>query len=250
MVAGDERDDLDLVGLEAAQIAVLDQVVRVLVVPLVADVDADVVQERRVLQPLALAIGQAVHAARLIEQRQREPRDLLRVLGPVVAALGQLDDAAAADVGVAIGLRDLLAVPRDVVEDQPFAQRQIAERDLGGAEPPEDRVEQDRAGDGEVGAARIEPGHAQPLLEIERRSASLRTRRNLLGRDAAVAQRRAGRAPSLARRRPRRGSESCPTCRSTRSKPALRDLIEILAELGVDVPHQLALVARRRADRS
>ena len=30
----------------------------------------------------------------------------------------------------------------------------------------------------------------------------------------------------------------------TRSKPAARDLVEILAELRVDVPHELALVAR------
>ena len=44
VVAGDERDDLDLVRLEAAQVAVLDQVVRVPVMPLVADVVADVVQ--------------------------------------------------------------------------------------------------------------------------------------------------------------------------------------------------------------
>ena len=51
--------------LEAAQIAVLDQVVRVLVVTLVADVHADVVEQRRVFEPLALAIGQAVDAARL-----------------------------------------------------------------------------------------------------------------------------------------------------------------------------------------
>ena len=122
----------------------------------------------RVFEPLALAIGQAVHRSRLIEQRQRQPRDLLRVLGPVVASLGEFDDAAPADVGIAIGLRDLLAVPRDVVEDQPFAQRQVAQRELVGAEPPEDRVEQDRAGDGEVGAARFEAGHLQPLLEVER----------------------------------------------------------------------------------
>ena len=60
MVAGDERDRFDFVRLEAAEIAVLDQVVRVLVVPLVADVHADVVEDRRVLEPFALAIGQAV----------------------------------------------------------------------------------------------------------------------------------------------------------------------------------------------
>ena len=77
VIARDERDRLDLVGLESAQIAVLDQIVRVLVVPLVADVHADVVQERGILEPLALAVGQAVDAARLVEERQRQARDLL-----------------------------------------------------------------------------------------------------------------------------------------------------------------------------
>ena len=87
MVAGDERDGLDLVRLEAAKIAVLDQVVGVFVVPLVADVDADVVQQRRVFEPLPLAIGQSMRAARLFEQGDRDARDLLRVLRPVVTAL-------------------------------------------------------------------------------------------------------------------------------------------------------------------
>ena len=54
-------------GIEAAQIAVLDQVIRVPVMTLVADVHADVVQQRAVLEPVALAIAEAVHAARLIE---------------------------------------------------------------------------------------------------------------------------------------------------------------------------------------
>ena len=59
MVARDQRDDLDLLRLEAAQVAILDQVVRMPVMPLVADVDADVVQQRAVLQPLALAVAEA-----------------------------------------------------------------------------------------------------------------------------------------------------------------------------------------------
>ena len=89
---------------------------------LVADVDADVVKDPRVFEPLALVIGHAVDASRLIEQHRREPRDLLRVFGPVVASFGELEDAAPADVGIAIGLRDLFAMPRDVVEDEPFTQ--------------------------------------------------------------------------------------------------------------------------------
>ena len=71
VIAGDQRDGFDLVRLESAQGAVRDQVVRVLVVSFVADMDADVVQNRRVFEPVALAIGEAVDGARLIEQRRR-----------------------------------------------------------------------------------------------------------------------------------------------------------------------------------
>ena len=60
----------------------------------------------RVFEPLALAIAEPVDAARLIEDAQRQPRDLLRVLGPVAAALAELDDAAAPDVGIALDLAD------------------------------------------------------------------------------------------------------------------------------------------------
>ena len=166
MIARDERDDLDLLRIEAAQVAVLDQVVRVPVVALVADVDADVVQQRAVLEPLALAVGQPVHAARLVEDVQRQPRDLLRVLRPVAAALAELDDAAAPDVGVALDLADAGAVAVDVVEDEAFAQREVAERELVGAEPADDRVEEHRAGDREIGAPRIHARRRQALLDV------------------------------------------------------------------------------------
>ena len=80
MIPGDERDRLDFVRLESAQVAVRDQVVGMLVVPLVGNVDADVVKERRVFEPLALAIGERVDAARLIEEGDRQARHLKRVL--------------------------------------------------------------------------------------------------------------------------------------------------------------------------
>jgi hypothetical protein len=168
MVARHERDRLDFVRLESAQIAVLDEVVGVFVVALVTDVDADVVENRGVLQPVALAIGQAVNGARLIEQADAESRDLLCMVRPVVAPFCKLEHAAAADVGVAIRLRDLLPVPGDVVEDKPFPQREIAERNLVGAEPSQELVQQNRAGHRQVRAPRLEAGHAQPLLEVER----------------------------------------------------------------------------------
>jgi hypothetical protein len=44
MITGDQRDDLGLFGLEPAQIAVFDQVIRMLVVARIADVRADVVE--------------------------------------------------------------------------------------------------------------------------------------------------------------------------------------------------------------
>jgi len=69
MIAGDQCDGLDFVRIEPAQIAVPDQVVRVLVVALVADMDADVVEKRRIFEPLALAIGQAMDRPRFIEER-------------------------------------------------------------------------------------------------------------------------------------------------------------------------------------
>src|SRR6185295_2785111 len=140
VVARDQADGLDLLRLEAAQVAVLDQVVGVLVVSLVADMDADVVQDRRELEPLALAIGEAVDRPRLIEQRHRQPGDVVRVIRPVVAALGELDDAAAPDVGVAVDLRDLLPVAGDIVEDHALAQRQIAERDFRRPQPAQEFV--------------------------------------------------------------------------------------------------------------
>ena len=163
MIARHERNCLDLVRLESTQIAVFDEVIRVLVVAFVADVDADVVQERRVFEPFALVVGQSVNGARVVEERERQPRDLLRVLRPVLAPLGQFDHAAAAHVGIAIGLRDFLAVPGDVIEDEALPEGEIAKRDLVGSEPAQDLVEEDRSGHREIRAPWLEAGHAQPL---------------------------------------------------------------------------------------
>ncbi len=77
VIAGDEGDGFDFVRLEAAEIAVGDEIVRVLVMPFVADVDADVVQNCGVLEPLALAVGEPVNRARLIEEADGEPRHVL-----------------------------------------------------------------------------------------------------------------------------------------------------------------------------
>ena len=122
MIARNEPDNFYFFRLEAPEIAVLDEVVGMLMVALVADVYADVVQQSGELEPFAFAVRQAVHTPRLVKQHRRQLRDLLRVFGPVVAALAQFDHAAPPDVRIPIGLRDLFAVPGDVVEDEPFAQ--------------------------------------------------------------------------------------------------------------------------------
>jgi hypothetical protein len=164
------------------------------------------------------------------------------MLRPVVAAFGQLEHAAAANVGVAVRLRDFLAMPRDVVEDQPFAQGEIAQRDLVGAEASKNLVQQDRAGDGEVRAPRLEARHTQPLLEIQRDQVSA-DMADLLGGHPAVAQRCARREPAGGGRH-RTEAEDRARGADDALEPAARNLVEVLADLAVDVPNELALVAR------
>jgi hypothetical protein len=70
MIPRNEGDCFDLVRLEPPQIVVPDEIVRMFMMPLVADVHADVVEQRRVLEPFAFAIRQSVDAARVVEQRR------------------------------------------------------------------------------------------------------------------------------------------------------------------------------------
>jgi hypothetical protein len=143
MVPRDEADDRDLLGLETAQPAVPDQVVRMLVMPFVADVRPDVVEQRAVLEPVAFALAQPVARLQAVEHGERKTRDLLGVRREIVAPLGQLDHAAAPDVGIAIDGANVPGVALDVIEHEPLAQREIAKRDLVGAQALEDRVKEE-----------------------------------------------------------------------------------------------------------
>ena len=188
MITRDERDGFDLIRLEAAEVAVLHKVIRVFVMSFITDVDADVVEDCRVLEPLALAIGEAVDCAGLIEQPDGEASDVQRMLRPVVATFRELEHASSADVGIPIGLSDFLPVTRDVIEDDSLAQRQIAQRDFVRSQPPEDLVHEDCARHRKVRAPRFETRHAQPLLEVEGDQV-LADAPNELGRESPVAQR-------------------------------------------------------------
>ena len=66
----------DLLGVEAAELAVRDEVRRVAVVAVVRDVLADVVQQRGVLEELAVVVVEAVELAGLVEELEAELRDV------------------------------------------------------------------------------------------------------------------------------------------------------------------------------
>ena len=100
VVPGERGEHLDLVGREARQVAVRDQVVGVPLVLGVADVAADVVQQRPVLEPLPLGRGQLVEGVRLVEELERQPGDVRRVEHLGVAAPQQPVHAARPHVAV------------------------------------------------------------------------------------------------------------------------------------------------------
>ena len=208
-------------------------------VTFIADVDAGIVQDGRIFEPLALFVGHPVDGARPIEQRQREPRDLVRVIRPVTAAFGQFDHAAAPHIGIAVRLRDLLAVLGDVIEDQTFAKRQVAEADLGGVEPLENRIEQDRPGDGEVATSRVEPRHFEPLLEIERRH-FLAHAMDLFGRDPSIANRRS--ALALARGNGAQAQDGAGRADDP-VETRIGNFLQVFVELGLDVFDEFSFIA-------
>lgn len=166
MVSGDQADDLDLLRIEAPQISIFDQIVRVTMMAIVTDVYADVVEQRPVFQPLPLALRKTVHTAGLIEDAESQPRDLLRMLRPITATLPEFDHTPPPHVRVALDLSDAGAVPVDIVEHEPFAEREIAEGQVFRSEAAQNRVEQHRTGDVQVRTARIESIHLQPFLDV------------------------------------------------------------------------------------
>ena len=101
-----------------------------------------------------------------VEQVQRELGDLARVLLVVAAALGQADHAPLPDVGVGLRPRDRPRVLVDVVEQDPLAQRPLAQHQLPRAEALEDGVEEDRAGHDDVRPRFVEAGDLQPRLDV------------------------------------------------------------------------------------
>ncbi len=109
VVARDERDDLHLRAREAGHGVALDQVLAVAVVAVRRDVEADVVQERRELEQLGVALGQLVQPPRLMEDRQRQARHVRAVVLAELAATRQLHHAAPPQVGELLDQQDARA---------------------------------------------------------------------------------------------------------------------------------------------
>ena len=198
-------------------------------------------QEPGILQPLALAVAQAVNALGEVEHGQRQGGDLARVLGLPTAALGQLDHRAAADVGVAVDAGDVLAVAVDVVEQHALAQGEIAQRDLLGAEPAQEGVEQDRARHHQVRAPRILAGQVHALCEVHVHGGFAQPPQ-ALRRHAQVAD--LGRCDALVDRGRDRSEGEDGTRRANDAVVAGRhDRLEITVGLLADERHHLAFVA-------
>ncbi len=154
VIPGDRGEDLDLVRGEAGQVAVRDQVVRVALVLRVADVAADVVEQRAVLEPLPLGRGELVEGMRLVEDLESQPRHVGGVEDLGVPAAQEPVDRAGAHVPIE---HPLLPVPGHVVEEDPLSQPPLPHDDRLRAGALQDPGEEHAAGDRDVAAAGVEP---------------------------------------------------------------------------------------------
>jgi hypothetical protein len=214
------------------------------VVAVVADVDADVVQKRGKLEPLPLTIPESVNAARLIEDAERETRHLLGVFGPVAAALGELDHASAPDVWISLDLANPGAVAADVIKDESFAKREIAEREVLGAEAAKNRVEEYGAGDVQIGAARVEAGHLEPFLNVGG-DETLANPPQRFGTDPLIAQ-LLGHFSIVLDQGERTEAEDGARRADDAIEAGFRDLGEVAPHCTVEVLHQPPLITRRQ----
>jgi hypothetical protein len=164
VVACDIRDDDLLSRRHAEQVGMQDQVVRVLVVALVADVVSNVVKERGVGKEPTV-VGRAADAlSEGVEQAEREALNGLRVECLVMAPFGELANRAVAglarigDCGCDARRLEQQALADSVTRDEQIA-RVDASRYLGGDSEPRDD---------DVGALRVQSGHCPPLIRGHR----------------------------------------------------------------------------------
>ena len=125
VVANERGQELDLAGREAPELGVIDQIGRVPVMAFARDVLADVVEQGGVLEHLAIGVVELVQGLRLIEQAERQQRDLPRVLDIGTAPPSQAGDGGAAQrarvVRPVVGIVHAHRVEHDPLAESPVA---------------------------------------------------------------------------------------------------------------------------------
>jgi hypothetical protein len=167
VIAGDVGEEIELVGGEAFEVAVSDEVGGVLVVAGVADVPADVVKEGGEFEELAVFFGEVMEVVEGVEEVEGELGDLCCMFFVEVAAACEFEDGAAAGVGVLDGEFDLGPVGVHVIDDHAFAEGAFADIDVCEFELGEDVVDDGGTGGDLVGAVGVEAGKAAAFLEVE-----------------------------------------------------------------------------------
>src|SRR3954447_14576162 len=166
VVADRLADQRDLALTEPRQAGVQHEVAGVLVVVVVVDRHADVVQQRGGPQQLALVAvaGMDPGGGERVEQAERQMRDVgdVRVvLGAHAVLRGEVDDRRAADV---VEQRLAAAGAREVaLEEDALAQTRLGDVDRVEAALVEDRLHHERAAEDDVGAAGLDAGHLAAL---------------------------------------------------------------------------------------
>ena len=155
VVPGDQCDQLDLTVREAAeQVAVADDVVAVPVVPGVGQEEADVAQQGRRFEVLPGIVAEPVQLRGPVEEVEGKGGDVLGMLAVLVHELGELHDAAAPDVGEVVQGSAVAALPG--VEQHALAQGVVGERHRFETELLEDLLENQGAGEDDVGTPGIQ----------------------------------------------------------------------------------------------
>ena len=123
--------------------------------------EADVGEQRTGLEVLAGGLVEPVQRGQPVEQLDGEAGDVSRVRRVVVAPLGELADAAPRHVAEVVQ-RPVDTHPPDGVDEHAVTQRGLAERDPLDAERRRHRLQDQRAGGGDVGAAGLQAGDLGP----------------------------------------------------------------------------------------
>ena len=110
-------------------------------------------------------VAQGVARLRPVEELQGQVRRVARVGLVVLAALGQGHHAAPPHVGIGLGPGQGARMAVDVVEEDAFPQRPLAEHQLLHAQPAQDGVEDHRPHGQDVGPRLVDAGQAEPLAK-------------------------------------------------------------------------------------